>query len=175
MSQPSQVVDDLFDALRLRRALSVSVTPVGELESERSGELTRYIEVMTSHGHDRPDEVELVEASPSTGVLPSIVVTYGSPSDLWRAVRRNIRKDGIFIHTGHFPPIDTQVLLTVSLLEPRVSFQTEAKVIWVNPHARSGRPMGLGLKFQWATGNQRQLFERFMLGDEAPQNLANLV
>ena len=122
---------------------------------------------MASVGSERSDRVTGLGSS-------SALVAFEKAEDLWRAVRRNINKDGLFISTKAYPPIDTVFLLEVQVQEPAVQFSCEVKVIWVNPQPRTGRSVGMGVKFLWQDPDSRTRFRGFVSGEVSPRELAQL-
>ncbi|MEC9072494.1 MAG: hypothetical protein VX938_08960, partial [Myxococcota bacterium] len=56
---------------------------------------------------------------------------------------------------------------------PEISFGCPSKVIWASPQERSGRPMGIGVKFLW-DDEKSALFKRFVKGEIDPVELGSL-
>lgn len=155
---------------RMERAAAEGLDP----DPVRVRDLDRYIEVLTEHGLGDKDAMEMAVEDAGDEPLHHIAVHYERASGLWRAVRRNINKDGIFIQTDQLPSMGSKVKLKVLIKTPRMHFDIKAKVIWVNPHQRSGRPMGMGLKFEWVDKGDRQLFRSFLVGDTEVGALVDL-
>lgn len=174
MSTSLVPIEELHAAIRLKRSMERAAAEGVELDPERIRELDRYIEITSQLGLGDEDHLNTGEAPEGSEAALVLAVTWDTPSDLWRAVRRNINKDGVFIQTSEFPSIDTLVQLEVVIRRPQIRFGGPAKVIWVNPHQRSGRPMGMGLKFQWDNPADKDMFRSFLRGDIDPSALNDL-
>lgn len=167
-------IEELHDAIRLKRRMERASAEGLEPDPDRVRELDRYIEITSSLGLGEQDQLNTGEPPEGSDCAMLLAVTWGTPSDLWRAVRRNINKDGVFIQTDSFPSIDTMLRLEVVIRRPKIRFGGAAKVIWVNPHQRSGRPMGMGLKFLWENPADKDMFRSFLRGDIEPTALNDL-
>ncbi|MGM0574182.1 MAG: PilZ domain-containing protein [Myxococcota bacterium] len=162
-------VEELHDALRLRKQMR-GESGVGD----RLRDLDRYIDVMTRWGLGTEDDLTIEDAPEDSGHAHVITVRWRNSSDLWRAVKRNINKDGVFLQTTEFPGIDSTAELRVRIRRPEIAFDQPAKVIWVNPHERGGRPMGVGLKFLWRSAEDKKRFRAFVDGDRDASALEEL-
>ena len=172
MADASIEVKGLHDAVRLSRQFEQDIGNTDKHSAARAEELKRYIEVLTQYDASPMDDLEFAidDADPREPVH-HIQVTYEDAGGLWKAVRRNINKDGVFLRTDQFPSMGAQVILTVQISLPPIQFVVPAKVIWVNPHERTGRPMGMGLKFHWNDDADRTLLRSFMAGDSEAEDL----
>ncbi|MDP6943712.1 MAG: PilZ domain-containing protein [Myxococcota bacterium] len=175
MSEASIEVKGLHAAVRLARQLQQDIGVDANQKKLRVAELKRYIEVLTQYDATPQDDLVFAidDADPDVPVH-HIQVTWPDAGGLWKAVRRNINKDGVFLRTDQFPSMGAKVVLTVQISEPQVEFVVPSKVIWVNPHERSGRPMGMGLKFHWVDDTDRTLLRSFMAGDSEAEDLQAL-
>lgn len=167
MAEAPLEVTELHHAIRLRKDMA------GESASLLA-DLDRYIGALTDWGRGREDDLVIEPAPEDSTHAHVLTVRWRNVSDLWRAVKRNINKDGVFLQTSEFPSIDASVELRVRIRQPELSFDHPAKVIWVNPHERSGRPMGVGLKFLWKSRVARNHFRAFVDGDEDASALEKL-
>lgn len=163
-------IRELHDALRLKRQLEHRKKDGEEIDPEQVKDLDRYVDLMTSWGHGVLDDVS--QGTGDDG--PVLEVRWERASDLWRSVKRNINKNGVFLQTDSYPSIDTTVDLRIHIAWPPLTIRRPAKVIWVNPQQRAGRPMGMGLKFLWASDEEDELFKAFMKGDVEPAALQRL-
>lgn len=181
MADEVQTIRELHDALRRKRRLEPEAEGDDGTSEAELDELRSYIEVMSTRDHGQQDDL-VYEDPPEDGSVsvegeaPSrrLVVRWPNASSLWRAVRRNINKDGVFLQTDEFPSIDTRVALDIRIAEPPIRVVTSAKVIWVNPRPRGGRPMGMGLKLLWRSKEDRERFKSFLAGDVGPEVLEEL-
>ena len=162
------LVQDVYDALRIRMGST------GENEP-RDEQLDSYIAVMTGYGAGILDQVTVKEAGAHDEGEPTHVVTvrFPTPSDMWRSIKRNINKGGFFLQVAPFASMDTMVTVQVTLEQPALQFESPAKVIFVNPQERSGRPMGVGIKFLWGD-EKAAMFKRFLKGEVDPNELGML-
>ena len=174
MSASSIEVQGLHEAVRLSRKLGQDDTADANTRA-RQVDLKRYIEVLTQYDATVFDDLVFAidDASP-TEPIHHVQVTWADAGGLWKAVRRNINKDGLFLRTDQFPSMGAKVVLTVQIESPQVQFVVRSKVIWVNPHERPGRPMGMGLKFNWPDDADRTLLRSFMEGDSEASDLRSL-
>jgi Tfp pilus assembly protein PilZ len=174
MSESPIQVQGLHEAVRLVREMGQDGAMDNDA-SARQAELKRYIEVLTQYDSTVFDDLVFAidDASP-TEPVHHVQVTWPDAGGLWKAVRRNINKDGLFLRTDQFPSMGAKVVLTVIVESPRVQFVVRSKVIWVNPHERPGRPMGMGLKFSWPDDADRTLLRSFMEGDSQASDLQSL-
>ncbi len=163
-------IRELHDGLRLRRRLKAAKSAGEEYDERQLEEIDHYVELLTRYGHGEPDHIQHSQGDDG----PILTVTYARASDLWRAVKRNINKSGVFVQTDQFPSIDTTLELHCEVQWPAFTIRRPAKVIWVNPQERAGRPMGMGLKFLWRSDDEAALFKAYLVGDEEPGNLARL-
>jgi Tfp pilus assembly protein PilZ len=174
MSDASIDVRGLHDAVRLARQLNRDGLSDGRA-SARLADLKRYIEILTQYDATPCDDlVFAIDDSHPTEPTHHIQVTWPDAGGLWKAVRRNINKDGVFLRTDQLPSMGAKVVLTARITDPEVQFVIRTKVIWVNPHERSGRPMGMGLKFNWPDDADRTLLRSFMEGDSEATDLRAL-
>lgn len=158
--------------MRLTRQFEQDTTDADSHGPVRIAELKRYIELLTQYDVSPMDDLEFAidDADPDEPVH-QIQVKWADAGGLWKAVRRNINKDGVFLRTDQLPSMGAKVVLTVQIASPRIQFVMVTKVIWVNPHERSGRPMGMGLKFSWNDDADRTLLRSFMAGDSEAADL----
>ena len=172
MADSSIEVRGLHDAVRLLRQFEQDINDSDSYKPARVAELERYIEVLTQYDASPMDDLEFAidDADPKVPVH-HIQVNWADAGGLWKAVRRNINKDGVFLRTDQFPSMGAKVVLTVQIESPKIQFVMSTKVIWVNPHERSGRPMGMGLKFNWNDDADRTLLRSFMAGDSEAADL----
>ena len=175
MSEASIEVKGLHDAVRLARQLQQDVGTSVKHKAQRLEELKQYIEVLTQYDASPQDElVFAIDDADPVEPVHHIQVNWEDAGGLWKAVRRNINKDGVFLRTDQFPSMGAKVVLTVQIADPKIEFVVPSKVIWVNPHERSGRPMGMGLKFNWSDDTDRTLLRSFMIGDSEAEDLRAL-
>lgn len=170
MPDAPKTVDELYPALRLKRELR-------ENESEANGmieELDGYIELMTQYGTGTHDRVSSRPLEGGTEATAHLVVEWENPSDMWRAIRRNVNKSGVFIQTDRYPAMDSVVHVEIVIRQPAIRFASHAKVIWVNPQARTGRPMGVGVKYLWEDDERKGLFRQFVDAELDPVELNRL-
>jgi Tfp pilus assembly protein PilZ len=168
-------IDELHEAIRLKRDLERNSGAVARgLTGEQLRDLDRYIDLLSNFGHGVPDQLEVGGMEEGGVAYTLLTVFWQSGSDLWRAVNRNLNKDGVFLQTGQIPGMGDTVMLEAIFARPQMTIRVPSKVIWVNPHERSGRPMGMGLKFLWRNEMDRNAFRGFMRGDGDLKTLANL-
>jgi len=174
MGSTTTEVRGLHEAVRLARQLKQDGLS-DDKASARLGDLKRYIEILTQYDASPCDDlVFAIDDSHPTEPTHHIQVTWPDAGGLWKAVRRNINKDGVFLRTDQLPSMGAKVVLTARISDPAVQFVIRTKVIWVNPHERSGRPMGMGLKFNWPDDADRALLRSFMEGDSEATDLRAL-
>ena len=173
MSESKMHVTELHDAVRLLKRLKGAKSPVA---SARARVLKRYVDVMTHYGTDKPDDLSFaIDDSDPKEPTYHIGVTWETVSDFWRAIRLNINKDGVFLRSTELPGMGSKVILTVNVAAIDLEFVVRSKVIWVNPHQRSGRPMGMGVKFAWPLEGYRDIVRSFMEGETDGDALKALV
>ena len=172
MSDTSIEVKGLHDAVRLLREFEQDINSADSHRDARVAELKEYVEVLSQYDPTPMDDLEFAidDADPKEPVH-HIQVNWDDAGGLWKAVRRNINKDGVFLRTDQFPSMGAKVVLTVQIADPFIQFVMPSKVIWVNPHERPGRPMGMGLKFNWSDDADRTLLRSFMAGDSEAADL----
>ena len=175
MADSSIDVKGLHEAVRLLRSFEQDINNNDTHRSARVESLKHYIEVLTQYDESPLDELVFAidDADPREPVH-HIQVNWNDAGGLWKAVRRNINKDGVFLRTDQFPSMGAKVVLTVQIAMPPIEFVMPSKVIWVNPHERPGRPMGMGLKFSWSDDADRTLLRSFMAGDSEVKDLEAL-
>jgi Tfp pilus assembly protein PilZ len=166
-------VEELYEAIQLRRRFERDAAEGLNSDPRCVDELNRYISTMKEHGFGCFDVLERATAEDGD-VCTGLQVTWETPSDLWRAVTWNINKDGVFIQTDDFLTIDSKLDLAIVIKKPRVVMKYESKVIWTNPKARTGRPVGMGLKILWKSEDDRNLFKGFLAGDVPAVELNSL-
>lgn len=168
-------IDELHEAIRMKRDLERNAGAVAKgFTAEQIRDLDRYIDLLSNYGNGIPDTLEIGGVEENGQAYTLLTVFWEDGSDLWRAVNRNLNKDGVFLQTAQIPGMGDTVLLDVVIARPPLGFRVPAKVIWVNPHERSGRPMGMGLKFIWRNDSDRNAFRGFMRGDTDIRALAVL-
>ena len=173
MSTAKTSITELHDAVRLVKKLK------GATSAEAKARLTilkRYVDVMTYYGTDKPDELSFaIDDSDPKQPTYHIGVNWPTVSDFWRAIRLNINKDGVFLRSPELPGMGSKVILTMNVAAIGWEFVVRSKVIWVNPHQRTGRPMGMGVKFAWPEDNYRDIVRAFMDGETDGSTLKALV
>ena len=166
MSDGPIEVRGLHDAVRWMNQLKKD-SAMGDVKAKaRLVELKKYVDVLTRYDAMPHDDLEFaIDDSDPKEPTHHIQVNWPDADGLWKAVKRNINKDGVFLRTDQFPSMGAKVSLTVQIGQPSVQFVLTSKVIWVNPHERTGRPMGMGLKFAWSDETDRALLRSFMAGE----------
>jgi Tfp pilus assembly protein PilZ len=168
-------IDELHEAIRLKRDLERNAGAVAKgFTAEQLRDLDRYIDLLSNYGNGIADTLEIGGVEDKGQAHTLLTVYWETGSDLWRAVNRNLNKDGVFLQTAQIPGMGDSIILDVVIGRPAMQFRVPAKVIWVNPHERSGRPMGMGLKFLWRNDIDRNAFRGFMRGDTDIRGLAAL-
>jgi len=157
-------VEELYEAIQLRRRFERDAAEGLNSDPRCVEDLNRYIDTMKQYAFGRFDVLDR-EVSGDDEVCTGLQVKWDTPSDLWRAVSWNINKDGVFVQTDDFLTIDSKLDLSIKIKKPNITMQCDSKVIWTNPRARSGRPVGMGLKILWKSDDDRNLFKGFLAGD----------
>ncbi|MCB9729460.1 MAG: PilZ domain-containing protein [Deltaproteobacteria bacterium] len=168
-------VEELHEAIRMKRDLERNTGAVARgFTADQLHDLGRYIELLSNYGSGVPDRIEVSGTEDRGQAFALIRVYWETGSDLWRAVQRNLNKDGVFLQTEQISGMGDTILLEIVFSHPAMTIRVPSKVIWVNPHERSGRPMGMGLKFLWRNDIDRNAFRAFMRGDADVRSLASL-
>jgi len=167
MTEETQLVEDAYEAMRIAAAMAD--------DDPRQAQLSSYVDVMASAGFGVLDRVtmETLDAKSDDDPKYDIVVNWNAPSDLWRSAKRNINKNGLFIQVEPAVQMGDTVNVQVQMQSPSLSFDCLSKVIWASPQERSGRPMGIGVKFLWDE-DKTALFKRFVKGEIDPMELKSL-
>ncbi|HCA90201.1 MAG: pilus assembly protein PilZ [Legionellaceae bacterium] len=73
---------------------------------------------------------------------------FASENALYMSYMPFIKQGGLFIRTKLMLPLNTMVILSISLLDNVEIYELEAKVVWITPRGAQGnKPAGLGLQF----------------------------
>jgi Tfp pilus assembly protein PilZ len=168
MSEETLLAEDAYEAMRIAANM--------DADDPRQAQLSSYVDVMASAGFGILDQVDMQSLDAETDEDPKfhIHVNWASASDVWRAAKRNINKNGLFIQVDPTVQMGDTVTIQVDMQRPPISFGCSSKVIWASPQERSGRPMGLGVKFLWDDDEKSALFKRFVKGEIDPMELSAL-
>lgn len=90
-------------------------------------------------------------------------VEYKKMNTFFADYTKNISKGGTFIKTDRPLPVGTEFLFKLSLPKRENPFELKGAVIWTNQPSEIQHPdnpnMGMGIRFIFATREERDLFE----------------
>lgn len=84
---------------------------------------------------------------------PQINCVFKSQSALHAAYMPFVKGGGLFIRTDNILPLETNVHVSVTLMEELDPYLVEGKVVWITPKgAQDNKPPGIGIQFLHENG-----------------------
>jgi uncharacterized protein (TIGR02266 family) len=178
MEEKIMEITNIFEALKKIKELENKVEgdsrKLEGYDQLQYKELMAYVDTILKSELPKRPRFTIVEKKTGSEEPSVCEVKFKNAVQFYESLHLNISKGGCFIKEENVLPIDTLLSLKCSLEEEGIDFTFTGKVIWVNPKETSGRPAGMGIKFQKLNQVQKQLLDEFMAGAINPSSLSHL-